>query len=114
MSHPDKRLKNYLINTLGISKTIVMEYVEERLEEIIAKHVHSKLNSGDAQEMILNHVTKLVREGIASTQRYWYERQTFEDYVKQVMRQILEQKVNEEYDLEVKMVRKDKKVIGKA
>lgn len=112
MSHTDKRLYNYVVNTLGISKEMVMKYVSERLEDLISKHVKPKLDSQSVERMIMNQVTKIVTEGITSG--YWYaDRHKFETYVIGIMRGILESKVNEEYALEAKLVRKDKSVVGK-
>lgn len=110
MSHKDKRLFNYVVNTLGISKDMIMEYVNSRIESVLEKQVANKLNSKDAEQIIVSQIARLVKDGFHDQ---WYHRTSFDLYVRQVIVNILEKKVNDEYDIETKLVRKDKQVIAK-
>jgi hypothetical protein len=116
MSHTrnNKTLYNYVVNTFGLSKEVVMKYVDERLEDLIGKHLKNKLDSKWTEKVILDNVTEIVANGVSSPKfGMWWEKKPFEDYLKKVLLNVLEHKLNEEYTLEVKMVRKDKQVIAK-
>lgn len=110
MSHKDKRLFNYVVNTLGISKDMIMDYVNSRIESVLEKHVAKKLNSSDSERIIVDQITRLVKDGFHDQ---WYSKTSFDTYVRQVIINILEKKVNDEYNIETKLVRKDKQVVGK-
>jgi hypothetical protein len=106
------KLYNYLVNNFGLSEEKVLQYVKDRIEEIIAKQVeHKLLDSNYVQNLILNRITQFLTEGVNTG--HFYKRESFDDYLKGCIKQVIERKLNEEYVLEVKMVRKDKQVIGK-
>ncbi len=112
----DKQLYNYLVNTLQISKAMVMDVVNTRIEELLSKHLESKLNSNYIENLILNRVTQTVVNGIpkAGIAGMYYDRRSFDDYLKEVIRSVLLEKMNAEYELEVKVVHKDANIIGRA
>lgn len=109
----NKKLYNYIVNTFGISKEIIMEQVNSRIEDVIAKHVRSKLDSNYVENMIANKIAEVVQNGVSSSDTYWGRQRThFDDYMKKTVRSVIEERLGEEYELEVKMVRKDRKMIG--
>ena len=59
----DKQLYNYLVNTLGVSKQLVMEHIKERLDDLIVKHLNSKLDSQYVHGVISGCVAKILEDG---------------------------------------------------
>jgi hypothetical protein len=59
----NKKLYNYIVNTFGISKEIVLEIVKERVEDILGKHIKDLLNSKRIEQVIINRVAHFVSEG---------------------------------------------------
>jgi hypothetical protein len=104
------KLYNYLVNTYGLSKEVVFEYIDTRLEDLIGKHLEAKLDSNYIERLILNRITRIAEEGI-SNGSYYYERDNFEVYVTKCLNRILSDKVNNEYTIESKMVKKGDKVV---
>ena len=101
MAHKDKRLYNYVVNTLGVSKEVVLEYVKERLEELILKALSTKLESKYVENLIINKITQIVTEGISERTSIYYERESFEKFVKKVVYEVVEKKINSEYTLQL-------------
>jgi len=56
----NQRLYNYLVNTFGLSKQVILEYAEQRIEDILTKHIKAKLDSKHMESMILNKVTQIL------------------------------------------------------
>lgn len=100
----NKRLYNYIVNTFGLSKEAIMQVVENRVTSVIEKMIKNKLDSKEMERAILNHITKLKENG-------FYYNEPFDLYIEKVIRNILEEKMNKEYKLEVKAVQKEAKVI---
>ena len=57
------KLYNYLVNTFGLSKEVVLEHIETRLEDLINKHVLSILQSNRIENMIMNQVAYYIKKG---------------------------------------------------
>jgi len=106
----DKKLYNYLVNTLGITKQVAMDHLKERLEDIVNKHISSRLDSKKFENLVLNKITQYLNEGVTKS---WYERSTFEDFFKKTIDKVIMEKFNNEYTLEVKVVKKDATMIAK-
>jgi hypothetical protein len=108
MSRKDRRLYNYVVNTLGLSKELVLEYARDRLDDLITKHIQSKIDSRYIERLILERVTNKVTEGMDTG---WYSRESFDEYLRKVVHQIIESKVNAEYRLDVRLIEKGATVI---
>ena len=80
------KLYNYLVNTYGLSKEMIMEYVEERLEDLIKKHLDSVLRSNRVENMIMNRIAYYIKEGKYDQ---WHNKGSFEDVVDQQIRQVV-------------------------
>lgn len=108
-------LYNYVVNKFGLSRELVLEYVNARLEDLVSKLLKDKLDSKEFEKMALNRITQIVTEGMSKETfgGFYYHKEPFDDYLKVVIRQVLENKLNEEYNLETKFVRKDKSVVHK-
>ena len=93
---------------------MVLEYVNARLDDLISKHLESKLNSNCVQNMILNRVTHIMENGIPNGHGgpFW-TRLEFDDYVAKVIRRVIEDKLVKEYNAELKLVHKDTNIVGK-
>lgn len=106
------KLYNYLVNTFGLSKDVVMEQAENRIEELLNKHIGDKLNAKGIEKLILSQVSSIVKHGLDKGAGYWRTTITFEDYVKSVIKEVVQAKLNEEYTVEVKVVKKDSRMMG--
>ena len=113
MSKKDKKLYNYVVNTLGVSKQVILDYVQSRVDDLLSKALHNKLDSNYIQNLILNRITSMVENGTSEGTFPFYEGHSFDNYVKKCIKRVIEEKVNEDYNLEVKIVRKDKVVLVK-
>lgn len=109
MSNRNK-LYNYLVNTFGLSKDVIMKQAEERIEDVMNKHLQQKLQSNNVERMILNQVSEIVKNGFSS--RDYWSRVSFEDYVKSTIKSVITQQINDTYELEVKINRKSTKTMG--
>jgi hypothetical protein len=106
------KLYNYLVNTFGLSKDVVMTQAEKRIEDILEKHIHSKLSANGVEKLILGQVASIVKHGLEKGAGYWKTTITFEDYVKSVIKDVVQQKLNDEYSVEVKIVKKEVRAMG--
>lgn len=113
MSHKDKRLFNYVVNTLGITKEMILEYIDARLEQLVIRVLKTKLESREFEKLILNRVTDILKSDVEGDSPYYYSRSSFDSFLKSVVRNMIEEKVNLETQIEVKLVRKDKQVVNK-
>jgi len=113
MGHGDKRLYNYVVNTLGISTKMVLEYVDKRLEELIGKKLEGKLNSKYVEGLILSRVTSIMTDGLKNNNIFNYRRDDFEEYLKKILRSVVEERVRNEFEVQVKVVPKDASIVGK-
>ena len=106
MAHSNNKLYNYLVNTFGLSKEIVLEYVNKRLEELLFKSLETKLSSNYVEKLIINQITQIVNNGIdnGSSHFYFREKTKFDDYVKSVIRSVIEEKMNDNYDLQIQAI----------
>lgn len=110
----NNRLYNYLVNTFGLSKEVVLEYAESRIDDLLQKHIASRLESNYIENLILNKITQIVQDGFESnSSSHWYSRTQFSDFVKSVACDVLEDRLNKEYKLDVKLVQKDATVVRK-
>ena len=83
----NKRLYNYLVNTFGISKEVVLGYVETRLEDLISRHVQNLLLSNRIEKLIMDRVTHFIKNGEVG---YYREKNAFNNVVKEQVRQVVE------------------------
>jgi len=90
MSKNNNKLYNNLVNTLGVTKELVMEQVNIRVEDLLSKHLESKLNSNYIEKLILDRITEIVKAGFIN--RSWCSRDAFDDYVKNTINNILVKK----------------------
>ena len=108
----NKRLYNYLVNTLELSKENILKHVEERIESIVARHLVNKLDSKAMEKIILDRVTDIVKNGFEHRGAYY--RTQFDDYVANIVESVTEKRLNKEYKLEVKMIDATKKTIARS
>ena len=85
-SQRTNKLYNYLVNTYGLSKEMVMKYVDERLEDIITKHVDSVLRSNRIEKMIINRISNYLKEGKYNK---WHSRDSFKEIIDHQIRQVI-------------------------
>lgn len=86
-----------------------MEQVQNRVESIVAKCIQNKLDSKEMERIITNRISDIVINGFKDNDN-WY-RNSFDDLIIAKTRAIVEERLNKEYKLEVRMIEKDKKTI---
>jgi hypothetical protein len=77
------KLYNYLVNTYGLSKENIMQHIEDRIEDIVRKHIDAKLDSEWFKNAILNYVAEFVENGVKDKHGllYYQSKTPFEDLV---------------------------------
>lgn len=103
MSRRD-RLYNYIVNTFGISKELIFEYVDKRIEDILDKHLTSKLDSQRIERLIIDKTVYIVKNGIQSTPNYYgWGTGSFEKLVREAIREEVNRIIDEEYTFSGKL-----------
>lgn len=108
MSNSKNKLYNFIVNTYGLSKELILEKVDQRISDLLAKHVVNKLNSNDVEKLIANQVAKVLKEGFDTG---YYSRQPLESLMKNMIDNEIKNRLNEGYTFDVKVVQKEDKVI---
>ena len=80
------KLYNYLVNTYGLSKELVLQMVEDRLEDLVEKHVKIKFQQASVENMIVRAVSEYVKKGEINLYR---QNNTFENIVKEQIKEIV-------------------------
>jgi len=62
MSKKDKRLYNYVVNTLGISKKLIMDYVDSRIEDLFSKIDYDYIHNYCKKEVHRRLDARIVRD----------------------------------------------------
>lgn len=79
----DKKLYNYIVNTLGVSKDMIYQVIEDRITDLIYKHAESLLSKGSVNEAITKAITSYVTSGKVDP---YFSKKSFEkildEYVK--------------------------------
>ena len=86
-SRRNHKLYNYLINTFDISKKVIMDHVEERIDDIIGKHVSSLLNSNSVQRTLIHMIAEYIKKGKID---YYVKSHSFEKLINDQIRKIVE------------------------
>ena len=102
------RLYNYLVNTYGLSKENILDHVSKRLDQIIGKHLKEVLKTSQIKKLILNNISSIILREV-KTRYGGLEEFSFERYVKSAIVDIVKQFLEEEYDLDIKIVKKSTK-----
>lgn len=82
-----KKLYNYVTNTFGISKELILEQVNLRVEDLINKHIDSLLRSSRIERMILDYLSNYVKNGKAD--RYFFKKK-FETVIDDQIKTVIE------------------------
>jgi hypothetical protein len=109
-SNNRNKLYNFLVNTYGLTKEVVMEMVAARLEDLISKHIKPKLDSNHVNNIIRNQIAEYAKNGFEK-RGYWGNNKSFEDFVQEQIRTILIAHINENYDIDTKLVKKEAKIV---
>jgi Glu-tRNA(Gln) amidotransferase subunit E-like FAD-binding protein len=80
------RLYNYLVNTYGLSKELVLQLVEDRIEDLVEKHVKIKFKQASVENMIIRAVSDYVKNGEINLYR---QNNTFDRIVKEQIKEIV-------------------------
>lgn len=95
----NKKLYNYLVNTFDISKEKIIDHVNARVDDILKKHIRDTMDSIYVRELILDHLTDLVNNGLKYA---LWGRQSFQTYFKKVVREEIKKILDEKYQIEIK------------
>lgn len=93
----NKKLYNYLVNTFGLSKEIIMKHVEKRIEDIIDKNINNLLNSNKIHDMIVSRVSEYIKKGTMNT--HLLERKSFETIINEQIRAVVENYLRERFKI---------------
>lgn len=83
-----KKLYNYVTNTFGISKELILEQVNSRVEDLINKHIDSLLRSTKVEKMIVRAIASYVKDGKVDS--HFYNRKNFESIIDDQIKNIIE------------------------
>lgn len=110
----NKRLYNYLVNTYGLSKEIIRETMNQRIEAVLTKSLQDLMKTNEFKNILLDSVTNIMKNGIKGT--HFWKKINFDDYLKDVISDKVEQTVMAEmrkkYSIELKAIRKEDGVIS--
>lgn len=96
------KLYNFLVNNYGLSKEKVLEIFQNRVEELVSKHISSKLESNYFENLIVNRITQIIKDGFAS-KNYWVDNTAFEEFVKSCVDKKVREIIEKEHKIEVKL-----------
>jgi hypothetical protein len=102
------KLYNYLVNTYGLSKEMVMEYVKERLDELISKHIAEVLNSEKFNRDFNYSMAKFL-ETEKTSNHYWDRKNSFKKVIEDTTRKIIIEEITKNYNLSIDIKEKQKK-----
>lgn len=95
------RLYNYIVNKFGISKEMVYKYIDTRLEDLVAKHLKSKLDSKNVEYMILNTMSGYLKDGLKGNCIWGYQN-SFEEFFRDTVKKEVKKIIEERYSIEIK------------
>ena len=99
MAYRNNKLFNYLVNTFGLSRQRVEEYINTRLEELVGNHFKQSLNNSKYYEkLILDRVTHVITEGFP-LRDYWYSKEKFDTYLQREIKKVIEAHIKENFDI---------------
>jgi len=98
------KLYNYLVNTFGLSKETILEYADERVKELLAKHVDDKLNSERMEYMILGTISNIVEKGFGEHSPYYDRKVAFDKYVQKIIEKEVRKRLNKDFTIDVKVI----------
>jgi len=113
-SKRSNKLYNYLVNTFGLNKETILEYVDNRVQDLLPKHIDNKINSSKMEYMILGTVSNIINKGFGEHSPYYDRRVAFDKYVKKCIREEVIKIVKETKEIEVKLIDKDTSTIRRA
>jgi hypothetical protein len=83
-----KKLYNYVTNTFGISKELILEQVNSRVEDLINKHIASLLKSNKVEKMIINSIADYIVSGKIDSR--FLNRKNFSSLIDDQIKNIIE------------------------
>lgn len=90
------KLYNYLVNTYGLSKELILDHVDTRISDLIDKHVKSKMDSASIENMILGRVTQYLKNGHFDR---WNDKHSFDNHVHNCIKEEVAKLVKQNYDI---------------
>ena len=92
----NNRLYNYLINTLGLSKELILKNIDQRIEQVLHKILYNELKSIKFERIIIDTVASVIDKGVVRNNRYGSLRYKFNDLIKSKVKEVVEDKLQEE------------------
>lgn len=89
-------LYNYIVNTYGLSKELILKYVEARIDSVLAKLLPQYFEKNSLQRTILNKITEIKKEGFSG-----WSNESFEKYVKRCVRDEVAKIVEQKYTVQI-------------
>lgn len=94
------KLYNYLVNTYGLSKEMILEYVDARLDQLIDKHIAKKLDTSHIDNLICDRISYYIKNGSVSRYR---EKESFQEFVKKCIKEEVAEEVRQNYKIKVEL-----------
>lgn len=109
MSKSNKKLYNYIVNTLNISQQEVKECINERVDKIMQNSLYDFMNSNRFEQIVLNKLSDIITNGIVDNR--WYSRTSFEDLIQTRLSNEVTKYINDNIKIEFKVTDKQNKII---
>jgi len=97
----NKKLYNYIVNTLEITAEKVLEIVTARVDDILDRKLKNYFEQNHLERAILDRVSQYIR-GENSFTAEWYSTDKFETVVKDAIRKEVQRIIQEGYEVTVK------------
>ena len=105
------KLYNFIVNTYGISQEKVLEIINKRVDDVIFKCIGMKLNSNRIEKVIADQIAKVINKGLEDRSMH---RDSFNDVIRAEIARQIKERMNKDYQLEVKITNKSSHEIYKA
>ena len=85
-----------------------MDHVNERVEQIISKHIGSLLESKRIERMILNAISDFIKNGKID---HWLNTTSFQDCIDRQLKSVINEILKEKYNIKLELNINDEKKI---
>ena len=105
---PRNQIYNYIVNTLGLSKEMIIECIDHRVAEVTEKVLKSHvLESNNMRHFVARCMADLLKGGF---EKYQYGKlASFEYLVQEEVRKEVARVIKEQYSFDLKVEPKEKK-----
>lgn len=95
-----KAVANYLFNTMGITKQYIIDLIDHRLDKIVENHLKQWIGKDKVNTYLRATVNQLLT---GKSGNNFYGEPAVDKWIKQQMREIIQQELAQQYKFEVIM-----------